>query len=123
MSDTADKFRALIVKLFDRTLERKLKWTLEQSSGLLFCEMSDFVVRLSSTRTASNEPLEKIEVVDALGQTLDLFYDTTVSGKVPPRSGYTTYYDLMKELRLQARRQAIGADSALDRILRSLDES
>lgn len=122
MSDTADKFRELVLRLYDRTSDKKLSWALKDNDGSVVCDMSDFSIRLSSTRTASNEPLEKVEVQNSSGQTLDLFYDTTVSGKVPPRSGYQTYYELMRELRVQARRQAIGADSALDTILRSLDK-
>jgi hypothetical protein len=84
--------------------------------------MGNRFIHLSVGRNADGEPLEKVEIRTAMGETLENFNDEFFQALRPNGSSFANYYLLMNNLREMAHRQAIGADEAIDDILAALDE-
>jgi hypothetical protein len=122
MTSVADKYRALVLKLYNQTINKNIEWAIDPFDRKLFVEMSRYKIRLYSSRDADGEPFENVEILNSSDETIDFFTDGTVSGKTPGILGHSSYYELMRTLRVQAHRQASGADQALDDILDSLGE-
>lgn len=118
--DIIEKYRKLIRKLYEKTNSNSIEWFTGRNSDF-YCEVSSNYIHVRATRDADGEPLEIIEIRNSDDEVVDTFYDTDVGGVSPGISGFVDYYTLMTSLRQAARRNAHGADKALDDILGDLD--
>lgn len=122
MTTVTEKYRALVNRLYDKTVDKGINWTQESGGPGVVGQFGSFSIRLVSVRTSNNNPLEVVEVFNSEGSKVDRFNDETIGGEGTRYPSLPYYYDLMKELRKTAQRQASGADSAIDDILKELDK-
>jgi hypothetical protein len=121
MSEPVQKYRALVKSLYNKTQRRELDWKVAQNESVT-CKLGSYSIKIQGTRNAENVPFETVQVRNALNQTIDSFDDDIIKGEEPGLANVTSYYDLMVALRRAAHRYAVGADEALDNILRELEE-
>lgn len=116
-----EKYAQLIERLIAKTEEKSVDW--ELINGQVSCLLGDFYIFLTDSRDAEGEPFEFLEMKDSSEfKTIEKFSDAdlkAVSRKEADSSTY--YYHRMRELREIAFRQAVGADAALDAVLKELE--
>jgi hypothetical protein len=107
--------------LYDKTVSGSISWNIGFSKDL-YCSFQNHAIYLRSSRDADGEPLEIIELKNSSDEVIDSFDDTVIADSIFDIDGVANYYGLMMNLRNTARRQALGADKALDDILSDLDD-
>ena len=113
--DVVEKQSALIKKVYERTEAGMLAWT-ERIGGegysISFPEYSININALSGSRGTSYW----VDIVNHEGKVIESFSDKSLSEAAWDED----YSDLMRNLYTLARRQALGADEALDDLLEKL---
>ncbi len=123
MADPQDKYRSLVEKLYDRTINGKLTWQLDDwDDKLVVTKMAKYGISLTYGQNAEGEPLEIVNIMNNNGEVIDTFNDEFVAGMAPSIGNFINYWYLMRNLRDTAARQAKGVDKAIDEIIESLDE-
>lgn len=122
MSDSFDKYAKLADRLFDLTSEKKLEWNIDPFDEEVTCRFSSHKIIISDGRDSEGSPYVQISIRSLSDVEIDTFTDNDLSGRTPDRFGYENYWKLMSGLLRTARRQAKGADEAIDSILGELDD-
>lgn len=120
MASLQEKYRELVKRLYEKTKSGDISWQMSYENEI-YCSRSKYNVYLRSTRDADGEPLEVLELKNNADQIVDSFDDTDIAGSVVGYADSDNYYQLMASLRHSARRNALGADKALDDVIRDLD--
>lgn len=119
--NASKKYAALVDRLMSRTAAGSLGWELQ--NGHPICSLGNYTVRLTSGRDSENVPFEYVELLDEYLNRLEMFSDGDLKGSpLPENEEYDNYYWKMADLRELAYRKAVGADAALDEVLRELGE-
>ena len=120
MSSTSEKYKALIDKLFDQTIEKTIKWQLDSKNNP-YTVVGSFPVLLERYEDAEGTPYIRLSIFqDQNDNPIDTFNDASLANYAPGDQTYSSYWNLMNELVEIAIRQAKGADQAIDEILKSL---
>lgn len=120
MSDIKGKYRTLVKRLYEKTIEDEVSWEQSWNSELM-CSIGGQEIYLKATRNAEGEPVELIELRDDDSRVMDSITDEFIAGQPPGVPGFDTWFELMTSLHQTARRKALGVDAAVDRILKNLD--
>jgi hypothetical protein len=120
MQTTLEKYRTLVERLTKATLNNKLKWSIHAFTDELYCSLAKFKVVLEEGEDAEGSSLIIVRVKDEDDNQIDVFNDNTINGPKPMLTQYSTYWALMADLYNLARRNAVGADKALDQVLGNL---
>ena len=121
MSPVVSKFRALVEKLYQRTLDGKLEWNFDSSLPYLWTTIANREIEIEESHNFNGDPLMSI-LIKSDGEVIERFNDEMITGVEPKIAGFASYYKLMVELENAAKRRALGADKSLDDVLRELDE-
>lgn len=120
MDSVVDKHKMLIETLYDKTLVGRVPWRYEQTIDYLAALVGGHHIELEEIKNQNQEPVYKVNL-RTNGEVVDWFTDEIFAGLTPITSPHMNYFDLMKELREVAFRQATGADKVIDEILTGLD--
>jgi hypothetical protein len=120
MQTTLEKYRTLVERLAKATLNNEIKWAIHPFSDELYCSLGKFRIVLEEGEDAEGSSLIIVRVKDEADTQIDVFSDNTINGPNPLLAKYPTYWALMDDLHNLARRNAVGADKALDEVLNSL---
>ncbi len=122
MATTNDKYRSMVEKIYNRTINKKLSWVIDEIDGAVGFRLGDNLIELTK-ETIDGTPFAFIKIRSKDGALIEKFSDGNLDNGNRPSAGiFDSYYQLMVELRDIALRQARGADDALDAILSELDE-
>lgn len=122
MSATIDKYRHLALRLYERTIAKGLRWQHDEMSSKVEAKIGQQIVSVTQSTNDNLEFLYIVEILNNAGVYLDGFNDEELGREVVPTPVAMTYYSLMQSLYELARRQATGADVALDQMLAALDQ-
>lgn len=124
MTATVEKYRSLAIKLYQRTLAKGVRWQHDPSEDAVEAKVGGQYIVLAKTNNSNFEPLYVLEIRNSSAIYLDGFNDEALGPGVAPHPAPpgSTYYGLMEALFELAKRQATGADVALDQILATLDQ-
>lgn len=113
------KYRRLVDLLVKRTAARTAKWEPTVEDGVFQISLPDFSVQISKREDREGSTDVVFNIVDQWGTKIDAFTDSEVGSSinVNERSGF---YENMLRLYTDARRTALGVDSALDKLLEEL---
>ncbi len=123
MSTTSEKLRGLVEFLYLKTEESKLDWNLSFDRQSVWSVIGDYRIEIAEDQAESFEKDIRVTVFNKDGDQVDTFTDTYFSGKMPAKAKFNTYYLLMSTNLETAKRQASGADAAIETILTSLGGS
>lgn len=115
-----DKQRKLVELLYKKTLERGIKWATNEEKQL-FATISGRLLFVYDTINEQGEELIKFSLFDLNDKLSDSFTDETIKDPFAPR-GFENWFTLCAALLEMGRRQASGADDALDAMLNELDD-
>jgi hypothetical protein len=119
-ADVAAKYGSLIERLFEKTKDKAIKWSLNERRTAKASFGQYNVVLYDGNSNGS--PLEYISLSTQYDEPIETIDDEDLVDVSPSMEEYDSYYPLMEELRMLAFRQAVGADKALDDILGELDD-
>lgn len=121
MTTTVEKYRLLVERLYTRTINKKLSWERDDDETLNYF-ISDKTVELSYGENFEEETIIIIKIYKN-GDVIEKFDDETLKGPKPRVGGFESYWSLLANLFDTAKRQATGADDALDSLLDELDDN
>jgi hypothetical protein len=117
------KYQTLVDKLYQLTTTGNLVWGADLlDDNLLSTQIGTKNVEIGEGRSDSGEPLVRVTIRDETGKALDTFDDESLSGIPVTGGNFGGYWSLMTDLLAHAKRQATGAEDAIDEILSVLDE-
>lgn len=123
MSTTMDKLRGLVEHLYHATEGTKLEWNLTGDQETVWTSVGTFRVELSNENTDNFERDIRVTVFNQSGDQVDTFSDSYFQGVKPVTVNLNGYYSVMSILLEMAKRQASGADAAIEAILAALGGS
>lgn len=123
MTSTTAKYRALIETLYDQTRSKKLKWKWESDDRSVWMRLAGQTLSIEMSSNSDFEPLCALKIENSQGEYLDGFNDENLGPEKPKVGSFVNWYLIMEEIYAMAKRQATGADEALDNILRELHAS
>lgn len=118
-----DKHKALLEKLYDKTISGERRWTETFEPDVFQLSFPNYTVQIKSgmvVESRRDRHVEKLEILNEDGETIESFDADDI--RQSDLDGNKTielckkFYDLYRE----ARRQALGADEALEEILDNL---
>ena len=118
----ADSHAALITKIFELTLARRLEWDVEPFSSEVACLFSKYKVALLTSEDAEGTPYVVARIYNNKDEMIDSFTDNDLNSLAPPKAIATSYWKLMTRLENMARRTAMGADEAVKSIMQELED-
>ena len=117
------KYQSLIDKLYQSTITGNLVWGADLlDDKVLTTQIGTKTVEIGEGRSDSGEPLVRVTIRDDAGKALDTFDDESLSGLPVTGGSFGGYWSLMSDLLAYAKRQATGAEDAIDEILTVLDD-
>lgn len=122
MTEAIQKHRRLAEFLYDLTTQRKLNWAKSDWLNGYDAKVGDHIINLQSSAGQFAENDYYVRIISSSYEELDVFYDGDISDQEtkPAIGDFTNYYLLLDSLFRTVKRQASGADSALDAILEEL---
>jgi hypothetical protein len=122
MSDTVKKYRSLIDVLYEKTTKKSIKWRYEASDRSVWVKLAGQIIVLTGSSNSDFEPLCNLVITNSDGDLLEGFSDENLRGDQPKTALFSDWYSFMTALFEMAKRQATGADEALDNILKELGQ-
>lgn len=118
-----EKLGELVVKLHKRTDEGKLRWEQTATKGVFLTSLSDFSIEVAKADPeAEAEDAEfAFTIFNKDGDDVESFTDDDLSTLTPAEKD-RTYRKLMRDIYAKARRDALGAEEAVDSLLEILDD-
>jgi hypothetical protein len=114
---TIERQFQLVVQLSNRTRERKLKWTMNEDSSV-WCDVGQYRLSLDSVARFDHDIDEEVMDISVTirknGTPIEKFDDNEIASAAT--EGLNAYKLLIDTLQM-ARRQASGADDALDEVI------
>lgn len=111
-----DKLSSLLVELAKRTREGFLKWEPTAVEGVYQVAFPRYTVQICTERNEKGLADYVLSILNSDGVLIERAADPDLSSRVQNASG------LMNELHSNARRQALGADQAIENILTDLSK-
>lgn len=118
MSTAIGRWRALAEALYLQSKDQRLKWTISDEKSVSV-DFSDKKITIREQSSGNFETDIAIEI-SRDGWIIDSFDDTELKSYKPKQVKIRSYYTLMNDTFLMAKRQANGADQVLDSILSQL---
>lgn len=116
------KNRRLVESLYSKTIQFELSWIKATGGKGFECSIGSYLVSIYAQEGefATNDIYLKVRTQN--WEDVDEFSDLDISadGARPTLGGFSNHSDLMEELFNIARRQARGADKAIDDLLEML---
>lgn len=112
------KYFDLLDRLVEQTNGGNLKWEETVENRSFMVSFPNYTIRVSQEDGENDMTDYVISIINNEGSVIDRFSDVTLSQMRPGGS----YFTMMEELFNNARRNAFGADKALDDILSELSD-
>jgi hypothetical protein len=116
-----DKQRRFVELLYKKTFERGISWNVNSDSQI-YTKIANRHLFIFATINDRGEDLIKFNLFGVEGDLSDTFTDETLRYDSAIPRDFDSWYLLCEALLEMARRQASGADDALDAMLEELDD-
>lgn len=123
MSSAVKKYRSLVEKLYEQTISKRIKWHYESGDRLVWTRVAGQTVCIEMSSNNDFEPLCSLRIENAEGDYLEGFNDESLGPEKPRVGNFANWYLIMEATFESAKRQATGADEALDNILKELNQN
>jgi hypothetical protein len=114
-----ERIALLVTKLHQNTLSRKISWAPTVDDNAFEATFPRYTVRISE-REGRTSIQYVISILNDLGVSVDSFSDSELSARFADAPLDLGWYGVLREIYEMARRQALGADQAIDDILGEL---
>lgn len=121
MTNTNGKLRGLVEVLYRRTINGDITWEISSDKVSVFADLGIYRIEVSPEAgdTSFGNDM-RITVFDDNGNQVDTFTDATFENAKPTYDGVNSYYTMMSSILEIAKRQATGADRAIQQLLDTL---
>ena len=122
MSNAVNKYGRLVDSLLNKTKEGSIPWDYESlRSTVSVWNKSNVLLTIKRDLDENFDELYVVSLINKSGDTLEYFNDTALSALNNFGEG-ESYFEKLQSLYELARRQATGADKALDEFIRAIEE-
>jgi hypothetical protein len=103
-------------------MEQSLPWTYNPSSDSCEAEVGAGYVEVVQEADEDGDYYSYVQIRNSQKEVVDTIYGGTVGGSHKPfNTGHKDYWELMKDLRAQAYRSAMGSDKVISGMLAELN--
>ncbi|MFN3674761.1 MAG: hypothetical protein ACK4TC_02195 [Sphingomonas pseudosanguinis] len=120
MSDSLRKYANLVNMLLVKTKAEKISWDYDNSRSTISVWNGDVLLSIKVSTDENFEDIYSLSLINRSGVYLESFSDTDLNG-IETGDDYANYFVKMRDLFNLAKRQATGADKALDDFMRALE--
>lgn len=122
MTDTTQRQAKLAQRLYDMTKTKKINWKYDVFDDSVVAEFSKYKVSMEDGRDSEGSPFITITIFSLSDDEIDKFNDEDLKNISTSDPEYPSFWKLMSQTLNLAKRQARGADDAIDDILDELDD-
>ena len=119
---THEKFIVLLKKLESKSADGSIEWEATASGSSFQTSVSDYVLRISEEYSPDPDPETAPDFILALYNQRGDLVDSVSDPELRVADRTFEAFKVMKNIYKMARRSALGADEALDSIIKGLDE-
>lgn len=124
MTDATRPLRKLLEAVYLRTMEQSLQWTYNPSSDSCETEVGAGYVEVVQEADEDGDYYSYVQIRNSQREIVDTIYGGTIGkSTIPFNTGHKDYWELMKDLRAQAYRSAMGSDKVVSGMLSELNAS
>lgn len=122
MNDSTTPLRKLIEALYLRTLDRKIPWVFLQAADTCEAPLGEGYVQVVKEADDDGDYYSYVRLLNKDKQVVENIYGGTLGqNNRPANTGHKDYWELMNDLRSIAQRAAVGADTVVNSMLKTLD--
>lgn len=123
MSIAHQKYKRLVEGLYNKSLNKAISWSYHSVDKYVETIIANRAIRSWVGEDEEGNPLAIIVIINEDGNLLERFNDEDIKGNPIEFYDGKTYYQLMISIIDMAKRQATGADDAIDAILEELEDT
>ena len=122
MTTYTEQLRRLLEGLYLRTMEKKIRWTYDESTDSCEASLGRGYVELAGETDQDGDYSVLVKLLNADKQVIDRIYGGSygLHEHVPFNTGHKTYWVLMTEIKNSAERSALGSDEVIDSMISGL---
>ena len=122
MTDTTQRQAKLAQRLYDMTKKKKINWKYDSFDDNVTAEFSKNKIAVEDGRDSEGSPFIMVTIYSLSDEEIDKFNDEDLKNLSTSDPEYSSFWKLMSQTLNLAKRQARGADDAIDDILDELDD-
>lgn len=121
MTDATKPLRQLLEAVYLKTVSQGLLWAYNPSNDSCTAELGPGVVEIVQEADEDGDYYSYVQIRNSQNEVVDTIYGGTVGrGAKPFNTGHKDYWELIKDLRSQAYRSAMGSDKIVSGMLMEL---
>ena len=121
MSEYLNKYAAFVNMLWTKTKSAKVSWEFDNTRNSVSVWNGDVLLSLLKSEDDNFEDVYSLSLINRAGVFLESFSDTDLD-QISTGDDHQNYFVKMRNLYELAKRQATGADKALDDFMRALEK-
>lgn len=121
MSTTSEKLRGFVEAIYTQTAAERINWIISDDKSRVTADVSTYKIEISDEPSENSFQADiRYSIYNANGDLVDTLTDQTISSFNPVNVNLNSYFSVMSNTLEMAKRQASGADKAIESILLSL---
>lgn len=121
MTDATKPLRQLLEAVYIKTVGQQLSWDYNPSKDTCIAQIGAGSVEVVQEADEEGDYYSYVQIRNSKNEVIDTIYGGTLGkDKKPFNTGHKDYWELMKDLRSQAYRSAMGSDKIVSGMLAEL---
>lgn len=121
MTDATKPLRQLLEAVYLKTMSQELNWTYNPSNDSCMAELVPGSIEIVQEADEDGDYYSYVQIRNFQNEVVDTIYGGTLGRNKPFNTGHKDYWELMKDLRSQAYRSAMGSDKIVSGMLNELN--
>lgn len=121
MTDATKPLRKLLEAIYLQTVSQKLTWSYNPSNDSCTAELTPGSIEIVQEADEDGDYYSYVQIRNSQNEVVDTIYGGTLGRNKPYNTGHKDYWELMKDLRSQAYRSAMGSDKIVSGMLLELN--
>lgn len=121
MSTTSEKLRGLVEAIYAQTVGERIDWSISDDKSRVSADINTYKIEIFAEASENSFQADiRYSIYNSNGDLVDTLTDQTISSFNPVNVNLNSYFSVMSNTLEMAKRQASGADKAIESILLSL---
>lgn len=119
-----EKYQKLCDRLYEKTLDGSIQWATDIiNEDAVFCVIGKSTIEISEGRNEQHSPIITVSIRADNGRIVESFTDEELMDVTVTYGRFDSYWQLMGEILVKAKRQISGVDAVIDDILEKLEDT
>jgi hypothetical protein len=123
VTDSTTPLRKLVEALYIKTIGQELVWSYNSATDSCEASVGAGYVSVIQETDEDGDYYSYLQIKNSQSEVVDSIYGGTLGKSSPFNTGHHNYWELIKDLRAQAYRSAMGSDKVVSSMLVALNAS